>query len=288
MIVNQVLGATALGTNPGQPAVTTTPPGGYAANSWPQENLLSVPLVTGMPQVTYIPVPHGSQVTAAWVDPVIAFAVGATLSLGNESGGDADFGTATIGTGTAALPLTGGNLAAVYAGTRGNSLKVSLSGPLSMEASTRKETAKDKEAAKEKENGKHKKEPDAKEVHPHAHPHAHPDAQPEASVETPPQVSAQAAPVTVGALNTAMNATTDSVVALQDGRPEVSPGVVLQIGTEQMTVVSVINASNFNVTRGTNGTTKAAHTPGNAVLINAPPFAAGASLAFLNVRFIVR
>jgi hypothetical protein len=270
MIVNQVLGATALGTNPGQPAVTTTPPSGYAANSWPQENLLSVPLVTGMPQVTYIPVPHGSQVTAAWVDPVVAFAVGATLSLGNESGGDADFGTATIGTGTAALPLTGGNLGAVYAGTRGNSLKVSLSGPLSAEASTRKETAKDKEAAKE--NGKHKKA----------------EADHAEAVEAPPQVSAQAAPVTVGALNTAMNATTDSVVALQDGRPEVAVGVVLQIGTEQMIVVGVINASNFNVTRGANGSTKAAHTPGNVVLINAPAFAAGSSLAFLNVRFIVK
>jgi hypothetical protein len=309
MIVNRMLGATTIGTQAAEGALITSVPAPYAGNCSALQCCAVVEIDTNTPLTSWLPVPKGSIVQNAWLDPVIGATNGFTISLGNETGGNTDYGTIVVpaASGTARIQATGANVAQAYSGTTGNSLRIGLSAAPSLAAASAEEEGeelkkKDKPKPHHNAEEKSKEKPKEKEPLPESKPDTGDESpgvplhggvpsayQTEQAVKPNGALKAAPAPLvtaTVSVLNQPLNNTTDTLVVINNAHPEVGPGTVLQCQSEQMIVTSVVNANNFYVTRAANGTTIAAHTAGLVVVINAPvPMIT--FLGYLNIQYVM-
>lgn len=339
-IKNFIEGASAVGTVPTGGALTATLPNAYSANSHPLQAAALVRLSSGLTSlVQYVPMPQGSILLDIFLDPIQAPATAFNIQVGNESGGDADFGTlAVLNTGNVRVLATGPVVGAAYAGVRGNSVKLTFSALPSLAEAERSGAKRDKHEAGQRHADEQRhaeqREPEQREHLEHndkknKRKDAEQAAREEAEQKNDPQAyelarKAQAktqqketgaAPEPVpdyptreepgliqkpnGAgvaplagvpefslLATAMNATTDTAVALTTGQPTVTIGSILQIGSEQMQVVSVSDFQHFVVLRGVNSTPKAGHAQNFPVYVNA---VAGEGLfyGFLVIRYLM-
>jgi hypothetical protein len=320
-ITNIIEGGSAVGTVPRMGAIQSTLPGPYAANCHHLQALALVKLAAGniTSPVNYVPIPQGSVILDVFLDPIIAPGIAFTIGVGNETGGDTDFGTlSVILASTVRVAATGGTVGANYAGTRGNSVKLTFSAlPTALAAKKEAKPEPEEKPEAKKANDKNEKKEHDKHEHEKREHTKHPEVEP---VEKPPVEKvyppaeepgllkkgppygtytleaeesghaldgpAQFATIELALLMTAMNATTDTLVSISNAHPEITAGSILQIGTEQMQVQRVTDAMNFVVSRGAFATTKAAHIVNSPVMLNTAQ-GAGAFYGVLAIRYVM-
>jgi hypothetical protein len=126
-LVNHILGSTAIGSNPPDGALVSTLANVTrdSPNCWPLEALATVAVKSVAPLTFWVPIPKGSRIVDVFADPITVSTAAITVTVGNETGGDTDFGTLSIGSGSAnRVQVSGITFAKMYTGVTGNSVKV--------------------------------------------------------------------------------------------------------------------------------------------------------------------